>query len=261
MGTNVGGPAPQDWSQYDNPFRAAHVSPSRIDMGYDVAGRGKIFALGPGIITEADQAWSGAVGAPYPGTYIVEHMTGGPLKGRDIYTAEDVIPNVRVGQRVDANSVIGTFTGGGLLETGFSYGTGGETLAAHLGQSAAGSAAGDPGKYSTAVGVIFGNILNKLGAPQDTINRPIQGSVPGGLPNPGPSPGGPVNAQTTSIFGSLFGNLLSTMFGGSITEMMQRLGLIVLGGLLILVGIWMLAGKQTLHVVEKGAETAAMMPK
>jgi hypothetical protein len=228
-------------------------------MGYDLIGRGKIFALGPGIITEADQAWSGAIGAPYPGTYIVEHITGGPLKGRDIYTAEDVIPSVRVGQRVDMNSVIGQFTGAGSLETGFSYGTGGETLAAHLGQDAAGNSAGDPGKYSTAVGVIFGNILNKLGSPKDSINRPIQGSVPSGLPNPGPSPGGPGNVQTTSIFGSIFGDLLSSMFGGSITEMLQRLGLIVLGGLLVLVGVWMLVGKQTFHVVEKGVETAAVV--
>jgi hypothetical protein len=252
MATNVGS---NDWSLYDNPFRSAHVSASRIDMGYDIIGRGKIFALGPGIITEADHAWSGAIGAPVPGTYIVEHITAGPLKGRDIYTAEDVIPHVRVGQHVDMNTIIGEFTGSGSLETGFSHGTGGETLAAHLGQSAAGSAAGDPGKFSTAVGVIFGNILNKLGAPKDSINRPIQGSVPAGLPDPGPSSGGTGNVQTTSIFSSILGDLLG---GSSITDMLSRLGLIVLGGLLILVGIWMLAGKQTLHVVEKGAKIAAV---
>lgn len=248
MATNVGGSAP-DWAGYGNPFRAAHVSPSRVDMGYDVAGHGKIFALAPGIITEADQAWSGAIGAPYPGTYIVEHITQGPLKGRDIYTAEDVIPSVKVGQRVDMNTVIGTFTGAGLLETGFSYGTGGTTLAAHLGQDAAGNAAGDPGKFSTAVGVIFSNILSKLGAPKDTINNPIQGSVPAGLPDPGSVGSG---VQTTSFLGSIIGSFINA-------DTMERLGLIVLGGILVAVGLWMLAGKQTLHVVEKGAEAAAVV--
>jgi hypothetical protein len=259
MGTTAGGA--NDWSGYDNPFRDAHIAPSRIDMGYDAIGRGPIHALGPGVITEADQAWYGAIGAPYPGTYIVEKITEGPLKGRSVFTAEDVIPSVHVGQRVDMNTVIGHFTGAGSLETGFSYGTGGKTLAAHLGQSDKGEAEGDPGKYSTAVGVMFGEILHKLGAPKGTINRPVQGKVPKNIqvadihiPGTGvdiPTSPGEVAQDAAKI-------VLKALFGWITPDLMERTGLVILGAFLILVGVWLLAGKQTLRMVEKGAETGAV---
>src|SRR5258708_19525065 len=169
---------PTQQGSYASPFRDAHVSPSRIDMGVDYAGSGPIHALGPGYITEADSAWAGAIGAPYPGTYIVEKMTDGPLAGLSIYTAEDVTPNVRVGDRVDSTSVIGQFTGGGLLETGYSYGTGGTTMAAHTGQSAAGNAMGDPGHFSTAYGEAFNNVLTSVGPPSGSTNPPLQRTCP-----------------------------------------------------------------------------------
>jgi hypothetical protein len=246
MGTTGGGAAP--YAGYANPFRSARVTPSRVDMGYDIVGHGPIYALGPGVITEADNAWRGAHGAPYPGTYIVERITEGPLKGRSIFTAEDVVPSVRVGQRVDMNTVIGHFTGAGSLETGYSYGTGGTTMAAHTGQSALGESEGDPGKYSTAYGVAFANVLEKLGAPHGTINPPVQGSVPKTFPGAGDVTGGDV--QTTSFLGSLLGGLLG---GSGAMDMLERVGLVIFGAFLVLVGVWLLAGKQTLRVATKTA--------
>jgi hypothetical protein len=249
MATNTGGPAPI----YGNPFRGAHVSASRVDMGYDAIGKGSIFALGPGIITEADHAWSGAIGAPVPGTFIVERITEGPLKGRDIYYAEDIISSVRKGQRVDMSTVIGQFTGTGSGEFGYAYGTGGETLAAHFGQDALGRAQyGDPGHYSTAYGVAFANVIEKLGGPHDSITPPIQGTVPKKFPG-----AGDVNSpvQTDSFLSSLLGNLLGF---GSATDMLERVGLVIFGAFLILVGVWLLAGKQTLHVATETAKVAAV---
>src|SRR5215469_10111649 len=119
---------------YGNPFRMASVTPERIDMGVDYAGKGPIFAPGPGIITEADQAWAGGYGG-YPGTYIVEKITEGPLAGRSVYFAEGINPTVRKGQRVTADSVIGTIIPGSStgIETGFAHGTGGETEAQYYG--------------------------------------------------------------------------------------------------------------------------------
>lgn len=71
----------------------------------------------------------------------------------------------------------------------------------------------------------------------------------------GGSPGGP-GAQTTGfnplnplggIGGDLLGGLASALGLPSPKDMMIRLGLIMLGGLLLVVGMFMLAGKQTLE--------------
>lgn len=255
MATNAGA---DPWTGYDNPFRQAKISPSRVDMGYDAVGRGNIFAIGPGIITEADHAWSGALGAPYPGTFIVEKITDGPLRGRSIYYAEDIniARGIKPGTRVDSNTIIGSFTGAGSGEFGYAYGTGGETLAAHFGQDAAGRAhSGDPGEFSTAYGVAFANVAEALGAPHDTINPPIQGQVGSRFPTGGDIGGGGAGGiQTTSFFGDLLGGLLGT----NPADMLERVGLVIFGALLILVGVWMLVGKQTFRVAVKGAEASAL---
>lgn len=163
MATTVAGSA---FGGYLDPFRHARVSAERIDMGADFAGRAgdPIYALGPGVVVASGNQWAGAVGAPTPGTWIVYRMTEGPLKGRLIYTAEDVNRAVAVGQHVDANTIIGRFTGAGQLETGFAAppGTTGLTAAAAAGQQASG---GDPGARPTAFGEEISRILTDLGAP------------------------------------------------------------------------------------------------
>lgn len=166
-------------------------------MGVDYAGRpgDPIYALGPGKIVAAGDAWAGAVGAPYPGTWIAERLTGGPLKGRVIYTAEDVTPAVRAGDRVTADTVIGRFTGAGLLETGFADppGTSGITMAAATGQAASG---GDPGAHSTAWGKEMSDLLAQLGAPAGQLQGGgVVGSA-GGLPSSG---GGGAGCQAAAL--------------------------------------------------------------
>lgn len=44
----------------------------------------------------------------------------------------------------------------------------------------------------------------------------------------------------------------------SLTDVLKRLGLIILGGLLIIVGFWILAGRQTIEIASRAAETGAV---
>lgn len=67
----------------------------------------------------------------------------------------------------------------------------------------------------------------------------------------GPGKGGSTPATTTSFLGSIIGGLFGI---GNWQDTLERLGLILFGGLLILVGVWLLAGKQTLHVATEVAE-------
>ena len=156
---------------YQNPFRSVRgLSAERVDMGVDYAGQAgsPVYALGPGVITESGFGWRGAVGAPYPGAFITERLTQGPLSGHYVYLAEDVIPQVRKGQRVGPSTVIGTITGAGQLETGIAYGPGqpSTTAAMAAGQSAAG---GDPGARPTAYGAAYSRILQATGAPAGVL--------------------------------------------------------------------------------------------
>jgi hypothetical protein len=151
---------------YRNPFRGVQdLKPERIDMGVDYAGRGPVYALGRGRVTAVNQAWAGGVGAVGPGNWITYQLSEGPLKGRQVYVAENVTPKVRPGQRVTGSTVIGEMTGQGAgIETGFAApgqsGQHGETLAASLGQQ---SKSGDPGATPSAAGVAFSDLIHAVG--------------------------------------------------------------------------------------------------
>lgn len=244
MATNTGPPPGAVVDPYDDPFRSATVTPERVDMGVDYSGHGPIYALGPGIITEADNAWLGAVGAPTPGTFIVEKITQGSLTGKYIYYAEDIASQVQVGEKVDANTVIGSFTAGGQLETGFASGRSGETMAAAVGQEATG---GDPGAFPTAFGEAYNQVLIQTGAPAGIVNGTPVGKLPKNWPSTNAPNTGNQQAQTTSFSLNPL-TWLKDFFTGGGTDFLQRFGLIVFGGALVLVGIWLLAGKQTIRL-------------
>lgn len=169
-------------SAYRNPLRGVRgLTAERIDMGVDYSGEGPVYALGPGVITAAGNAWAGAVGAPYPGTWITEKVTEGPLAGQSVYVAEDIYDvQVKPGQHVDSSTVLGTLRGG--METGFAArgagGAGGTTAAAAAGQQASG---GDPGGVSTAYGKAYSAVLSKTGAPAGVSQGATSGLIPGWL--------------------------------------------------------------------------------
>lgn len=183
-------------SVYMNPLRrVSGLTPERIDMGVDYGGNGPVYALGPGIVTNANTAWSGAIGAPYPGYFISYKLTGGPDAGKYVYVAEDIWPSVKVGQRVTTNTVIGNMRGG--IETGWAAPPGtGTTMAAQAGQTGKGS---DPGSVSSAYGVSFSALLASLGAPPGLKGSTVVGSAPSPFGSSSGSSSGTTMAGTGSV--------------------------------------------------------------
>lgn len=140
---------------YRNPLRDASYTAERVDQGVDFGGSGPVFALGPGrIVSVSNPGWPG-------GTFIAEYLTSGPLAGQYVYTAEDVAPSVRVGQRVNSGTVIGHLAG--QMETGFAAGPPriGESLARAKGEQA----------FPTAEGLRFRSVLTAVGVKSSGSSR------------------------------------------------------------------------------------------
>ena len=158
---------------YVNPL--AHIQnlhPERIDMGVDYSGQGTIVAIGAGEITTISNA-----GWPN-GTFIEEKLTSGQYAGKDWYYAENITPSVQVGQTVTAGELLGQMFGG--IETGWSVGDGGTTLAASVGQI---PSSGDAGAWSTAAGASASRLLQSLGAPPGVMQPGgPHGTMPAGYP-------------------------------------------------------------------------------
>lgn len=162
-------------SPYKNPFRSARVSPSRIDQGVDyfAPAGDPIYAIGPGVVDQVYHSGSGWPG----GGWVSYLLTAGPAKGNRVFVAEDVAPEVHVGQHVNADTIIARFNQSGSIETGWAgpKSLGDQTLAAHLNEWD--TAGGDPGRYSTEAGVTFSNLIASLGGPAGHL-------TPGGIRGP-----------------------------------------------------------------------------
>lgn len=158
---------------YVNPIGAG-LQPARIDMGVDYTGRGNLYALGSGtIVNVKNSGWPG-------GIFIGLKLDNGLFA----YYAENIIPRVSVGQKVNAGQLIGIAVGTyPFVEIGWAASPGtGETMAAATGQDQAGLGGGDPGKYPTAFGVSMSNLIKSLGGPAGIVDGPIQGTVPKNFP-------------------------------------------------------------------------------
>lgn len=139
----------------------------RVDMGVDYGGHGSLYAMGSGVITSIrNSGWPG-------NTFIGLHLDSGQY----MYYAEDIMPHVSVGQRVQAGQLVGTATGGGSgIEVGWAAPPGtGQTMAAKAGQAAT---SGDPGEHPTAYGVSMSNLIKSLGGPPGIISGPVTGGIP-----------------------------------------------------------------------------------
>lgn len=215
----------QGISGYNNPFRGVHnLQPERIDMGVDYSGSGPIYAIGPGIVTNNNTSWAGAVGAPYPGYFISYKLTGGPDAGQYVYVAEDVWPSVKVGQRVTSNTVIGNMRGG--IETGWAAPPGtGQTMAAKYGQIGQG---GDPGSVSSAYGISFSQLLASLGAPPGQRQANVVGSAPSPF---GSSSGGNSGQSGSAGSGSLGIGFSESSLIPDISELSALAGIFDGGGM------------------------------
>ncbi len=155
---------------YVNPLRSVvALTPERIDMGVDFGGYGPIFAIGDGVVLSTyNGGWPG-------GTFISYRLTSGPDAGLVVYAAEDISPNVSVGQNVTANTVLGQmYEGPEGIETGWATSAAdGVTEAAQYGEFYGGN--------TTAFGFNFSQLLSSLGAPGGVMqNNPPTGSLPAG---------------------------------------------------------------------------------
>lgn len=197
------------------------AGPGRIDMGVDYTGIFDLYALGDGVITNtANSGWPG-------GTFIGLHLD----EGRYVYYAENIAPAVAAGQRVKAGQLVGRARGSyPFTEIGWAAPPGtGETMAAATGQSARGQSEGDPGKYSTAYGVSFSDLVKSLGGPAGITVPPVQGTVP-------PSYGsGSAAAQAAASAGASAADLVSAALAGAAIPAVMVLALF--GAAIILAGL------------------------
>ena len=243
----AGSPDPKQ-APYANPLRDVQgLTAERIDMGVDYSGTGDVHALGPGVITSIDNAgWPG-------GHFIAERLSRGPLAGRFVYVAEDIEPQVQVGDHVDSSTVIGQmYDGGSGIETGFASppGTGDALGASQF-----------SGENSTAYGKAYSDVLAGLGAPPGVVQS---GGVTGTLPSwlksfieTGISllPGGAVIPPSGSVPGGSLGEIGSNL--GRIADGFGQVGEIIdwlvdpnkeirllcggAGAVLVLSGLWMMS--------------------
>ena len=144
---------------YLNPLRGiSGLIPERVDMGVDFGGSGPIYALGDGVITYAtgnNAGWPG-------GGWITYRLTDGPASGLMVYVAEQVTPNVQVGQAVTSSTVIATMSNGGAgIETGWAMP---DASSAESQLPEAGGISGG-GPFPTEVGLNFDALLQTLGVP------------------------------------------------------------------------------------------------
>lgn len=155
---------------YMNPFRSiVGLTPERIDQGVDYAGSGPIYALGNGVVLNTTSAgWP-----PYPGAYISYRLTDGPAAGLVVYSAENITPQVQIGQQVNVNTVIGILNNASPnSETGWGIASGApQALAAGTFN----------GNNSTALGVNFNQLLVQLGCISGIVNGPVSGTLPAGF--------------------------------------------------------------------------------
>jgi murein DD-endopeptidase MepM/ murein hydrolase activator NlpD len=163
---------------YANPLRnVSGLVPERVDQGVDFSGSGPVYAIGNGVVTEAEESsgWPG-------GGWITYRLTSGPAQGLVVYLAEDVTPDVQVGQTVTSATVIGNmFSGDDGIETGWAMGDGSTEEPESQAPEAGGIGADGP--FPTMVGLNFDELLQALGAPAaPNAGQAGSGVLPPGYP-------------------------------------------------------------------------------
>jgi hypothetical protein len=158
---------------YRNPLRGiGGLIPERIDMGADFGGSGPVYAIGDGVITNATSSNFGWPG----GGWITYRLTDGPGAGLMVYVAEDVTPDVQVGQTVTSSTVIATMSNGSAgIETGWAM-PDGSSAESQL-PEAGGISGGGP--FPSAIGLNFEALLQQLGV---AAGPNLGGSPNGTLP-------------------------------------------------------------------------------
>jgi hypothetical protein len=157
---------------YLNPLRGlTSLVPQEVDQGVDYCASGPVYAIGNGVVANLySSGWPS-------GSFISYRLTSGPASGHYVYAAENVTPEVTIGEHVTANTVIGVVHDAKTcLETGWADPPGAvEHAAAHAEYN---------GKNSTAYGLNFNSLLQLLGA-RPGLPQPF--GPPGQLPSTWPA--------------------------------------------------------------------------
>jgi hypothetical protein len=152
---------------YLNPLRSVtSLVPQEIDQGVDYCASGPVYALGNAVVTNLyDPEWPS-------GVFISYRLTSGPAKGLYVYVAENVTPEVVIGEHVTSATAVGVVHDAKTcLETGWADPPASpERAAGHLEYN---------GKNSTAYGLNFSSLLQALGA-RPGLPQPF--GPPGSLP-------------------------------------------------------------------------------
>jgi murein DD-endopeptidase MepM/ murein hydrolase activator NlpD len=158
---------------YLNPLRAIFgLNPERADMGVDFSGTGPIYAIGAGVVTNAEAnnyGWPG-------GGWITYQLTDGPAVGEVVYVAENVVPTVQAGQKVTPHTVIANMINGADgIETGWAML---DSASSESEMPEAGGITG-AGPFPTAIGMNFDYLLQALGVPPaSNFGQATPGLVP-----------------------------------------------------------------------------------
>jgi len=164
---------------YANPLRnVSGLVPERVDQGVDFSGSGPVYAIGNGVVTEALGSGSGWPG----GGWISYRLTSGPAQGLVVYVAEDVTPDVQVGQTVTSSTVVANmFNGSDGIETGWAMGDGTSRLTES--QTPEAGDIGGNGPFPTMTGLNFEELLQALGVPAaPNAGQAGNGTLPQGYP-------------------------------------------------------------------------------
>jgi murein DD-endopeptidase MepM/ murein hydrolase activator NlpD len=158
---------------YLNPLReVSGLIPERVDMGVDFAGAGPVYAIGAGVVTNAQGNNGGWPG----GGWITYQLIDGPAVGEVVYLAENVTPAVQVGQKVTPDTVIGhMYNGSDGIETGWAM----LDSASSESELPEAGGIGGPGPFPTSIGMNFEDLFLALGVPAaNNLGEPASGLVP-----------------------------------------------------------------------------------
>ena len=99
----------------------AGLKAGRVDQGVDFSGSGNVQATGSGTVIHVQTSGWGSLGNAGLGALIAVQLDNPVDPSHSVvYYAENIIPNVKVGQRVSAGQAIGHATGqGGGIEIGW----------------------------------------------------------------------------------------------------------------------------------------------
>ncbi|MGC8510658.1 MAG: hypothetical protein ACP5PB_07290 [Acidimicrobiales bacterium] len=157
---------------YANPLRDVNaLVPQEVDQGVDYCGSGPVYAVGEGIVDNVH-----SLGWP-SGVFINYRLVVGPASGRYVYVAENVTPEVHLGERVSSSTIVGfVHDAKTCMETGWADPPSRFAFAAGHSQF--------DGRNSTAFGLNFNSLLERLGA-RPGLPQPY--GPPGSLPTSWPT--------------------------------------------------------------------------